>query len=29
MFPRDRNSTATLTIPIERIPAAADTIRRL
>lgn len=30
MFPREfGNSTATLTIQIERIPAAADTIRRL
>jgi predicted ATP-grasp superfamily ATP-dependent carboligase len=30
MFPREfGNSTATLTIPIERIPSAADTIRRL
>ena len=30
MFPREfGNSTATLTIPIERIPAAVDTIRRL
>jgi predicted ATP-grasp superfamily ATP-dependent carboligase len=30
MFPREfGNSTATLTIPIERVPAAADTIHRL
>ena len=30
MFPREfGNSTATMTIPIERIPSAADTIRRL
>jgi predicted ATP-grasp superfamily ATP-dependent carboligase len=30
MFPREfGNSTATVTIPVERIPAAADTIRRL